>query len=136
MLVNVAHVVSRSGASKHCPVCGCRFSSSRHSFASLLRAGGPIGRALDRALGLVDNAVCPRDRFAAPSWQTGHAFAVGLLIFTPGDLAAHEVVYGDRPDSSVFFASDNCCDAPDIQLRTKEISPHLALAVSAAILLP
>jgi len=36
MLVNLAQVVSRSGASKHCPVCGCRFSSSRHSFASLL----------------------------------------------------------------------------------------------------
>src|SRR5208282_1968290 len=67
--------------------------------------GGPIGRALDRALGLVDNAICPRDRFAAPGWQTGHAFAVGLLIFTPGDLAVHEVVYGDRPYASLFFLS-------------------------------
>src|SRR5271165_4482020 len=32
-----------------------------------------------------------------------------------------------RVTSSLFFASDNCCDAPGIQLRTKEISPHLAL---------
>ena len=67
--------------------------------------GGPIGRALDRALGFVDKTICPRDRFAAPGWQTGHAFAVGLLIFTPGDLAAHEVVYGDRPYASLFFLS-------------------------------
>jgi Uncharacterized protein conserved in bacteria (DUF2219) len=66
---------------------------------------GPIGRALDRALGFVDNRLCPRDRFAAPGWQTGHALAVGLLIFTPGDLAAHEVVDGDRPYASLFFLS-------------------------------
>jgi hypothetical protein len=66
---------------------------------------GPIGRALDRALGFVDKTICPRDRFAAPGWQTGHALAVGLLIFTPGDLAAHEVVYGDRPYASLFFLS-------------------------------
>ncbi len=67
--------------------------------------GGFIGRTLDRALGFVDNKICPRDRFAAPGWQTGHAFAVGLLIFTPSDLAAHEVVYGDRPYASLFFLS-------------------------------
>jgi hypothetical protein len=67
--------------------------------------GGPIGRALDRALGFVDKTLCPRDRFAAPGWQTGHAFAGGLLIFTPGDLAAHDVVYGDRPYASLFFLS-------------------------------
>lgn len=67
--------------------------------------GGALGRALDRALGFVDKTLCPRDRFAAPGWQTGHAFAVGLLIFTPGDLAAHEVVDGDRPYASLFFLS-------------------------------
>jgi len=67
--------------------------------------GGPIGRALDRALGFVDNTLCPSDRFAAPGWLTGHAFAVGLLIFTPGDLAAREVVSGDRPYASLFFLS-------------------------------
>jgi Uncharacterized protein conserved in bacteria (DUF2219) len=66
--------------------------------------GGPLGRALDRALGFVDKTLCPRDRFA-PGWQTGHAFAVGLLIFTTGDLAAHQVVYGDRPYASFFFLS-------------------------------
>jgi hypothetical protein len=79
-----------------------------HHVARLLRRGergGPIGRALDRALGFVGKTLCPRDRFAAPGWQTGHAFAVGLLIFTPGDLATHEVVYGDRPYASLFFLS-------------------------------
>jgi Uncharacterized protein conserved in bacteria (DUF2219) len=30
---------------------------------------------------------------------------VGLLIFTPRDLSAHEVVYGDRPYASLFFLS-------------------------------
>ncbi|HLW23245.1 MAG TPA: hypothetical protein VKT22_02655, partial [Steroidobacteraceae bacterium] len=63
--------------------------------------GGPIGRVLDRALGLVDNALCPTDRFAAPGWRTEHAVAVGLLIFTPADLAASEVMYGDRPYASL-----------------------------------
>ena len=67
--------------------------------------GGPIGRALDRALGFVDKTICPHDRFTGPGWQTGHAFAVGLLIFTPGDLAAHDVVDGDRPYASLFFLS-------------------------------
>ena len=71
--------------------------------------GGSIGRTLDRALGFVDNTICPRDRFAAPGWQTGHAFAVGLLIFTPSDLAAHEVVYGDRPYASLFLPE---CGSP------------------------
>src|SRR5271157_5996318 len=32
--------------------------------------GGPIGRALDRALGFIDKTICPRDRFAAPGWQS------------------------------------------------------------------
>jgi hypothetical protein len=66
---------------------------------------GPIGRALDRALGFIDEHTCPRNRYAAPGWQTGHAVAVGLLIFTPRELAAHDVVYGDRPYASLFFLS-------------------------------
>jgi Uncharacterized protein conserved in bacteria (DUF2219) len=66
---------------------------------------GPIGRGLDRALGFIDEQTCPRNRFAAPGWQTGHALAVGLLVFTPRDLSAHEVVYGDRPYASLFFLS-------------------------------
>ncbi len=67
--------------------------------------GGSIGRALDRVLGSIDQSLCPSDRFSAPGWQAGHAFAVGLLIFTPDDLAAHEVVIGDRPYASLFFLS-------------------------------
>jgi hypothetical protein len=66
---------------------------------------GPIGRALDGALGFIDGHTCPRNRYAAPGWQTAHAIAVGLLIFTPQDLASHEVVYGDRPYASLFFLS-------------------------------
>ena len=66
---------------------------------------GPIGRVLDRALGIIDGKTCPRNRYAAPGWQTGHALALGLLIFTPQDLASHDVVYGDRPYASLFFLS-------------------------------
>lgn len=66
---------------------------------------GPIGRVLDRALGFVDRTTCPTGRFAAPGWQLGHAFAVGLLVFTPRDLTTHEVVSGDRPYASLFFLS-------------------------------
>lgn len=67
---------------------------------------GPIGRVFDRALGFIDKATCPRDRYAAPGWEVGHATAVGLLIFTPKDhLAADDVVYGDRPYASLFFLS-------------------------------
>jgi len=38
-------------------------------------------------------------------WQAAHAFAAGLLIFTPSDLAARQVVPGDRPYASLFFVS-------------------------------
>jgi Uncharacterized protein conserved in bacteria (DUF2219) len=66
---------------------------------------GPIGRALDRALGFIDEKTCPTDRFAAPGWQLGHAFALGLIVFTPHNLTAHEVLTGDRPYASLFFLS-------------------------------
>jgi len=66
---------------------------------------GPIGRLLDRALGFIDAKTCPRSRFATPGWESGHAFAAGLLIFTPADLASHDVVSGDRPYASLFFLS-------------------------------
>ena len=69
------------------------------------RSAGPIGRALDRALGVVDEGLCPAGRFSAPGWQTADAFAAGLLIFTPRDLGAHGVVLGDRPYASLFFVS-------------------------------
>jgi len=66
---------------------------------------GPIGRGLDWALGFIDEKTCPRTRFAAPGWQIGHGLAVGILIFTPRDLASPEIVYGDRPYASLFFLS-------------------------------
>lgn len=67
--------------------------------------GGPIGRVLDRALAFVDKETCPQQRCTAPGWRVDHALAVGLLIFTPQDLAASDVVYGDRPYASLFFLS-------------------------------
>lgn len=66
---------------------------------------GFIGRGLDRALGYLDDAACPGTRFATPGWQTGHAFAAGLLIFTPRSLGASGIVPGDRPYASLFFLS-------------------------------
>jgi Outer membrane protein LpxR len=66
---------------------------------------GPIGRVLDRALGFVDEKTCPGSRFAAPGWQLGHAFSLGLIVFSPRNLTAHEVVTGDRPYASLFFLS-------------------------------
>ena len=67
--------------------------------------GGFIGRGIDRALGAIDDLLCPQSRFAAQGWQSAHAFASGLLVFTPRDLAAHQVIYGDRPYASLFFVS-------------------------------
>ncbi len=69
------------------------------------KSAGPIGRALDRALGFVDEELCPRRRFGGSDWESAYAFATGLLIFTPRDLSAHEVVAGDRPYASLFFLS-------------------------------
>jgi len=67
------------------------------------RRTGPLGGALDRALGFIDAITCPQGRSA--NWQSARAFAAGLLIFTPRDLASHDVVYGDRPYASLFFVS-------------------------------
>jgi hypothetical protein len=64
-----------------------------------------VRRAFDRVLGFIDDLTCPHDRFAAPGWQTGRALSVGVLIFTPRDLASSDVVYGDRPYASLFFLS-------------------------------
>jgi hypothetical protein len=69
------------------------------------RSGGPIGRALDRALGAVDEELCPAGRFKGPGWESAYAFAAGLLIFTPRDLSASQVTPGDRPYASLFFVS-------------------------------
>ncbi|HUN74948.1 MAG TPA: lipid A-modifier LpxR family protein [Steroidobacteraceae bacterium] len=67
--------------------------------------GGLLGRALEQALGFIDGVTCPRSRFENDDWDVTHAFASGLLIFTPQDLAAREVVRGDRPYASEFFVS-------------------------------
>ena len=64
-----------------------------------------LGRALDEALGFIDLHTCPDARFAAPGWTSAHALAAGLLVFTPRDLSAQGVTYGDRPYASEFFLS-------------------------------
>jgi hypothetical protein len=64
-----------------------------------------VGRALDRALGLVDYGGCKVAGLAGLEGQSGHAFAAGLLVFTPRDLTASNVVRGDRPYASLFFVS-------------------------------
>lgn len=68
-------------------------------------SGGPIGRALDRALGFVDDRLCHAGGFAPADWGSAHAFAAGLLVFTPRDLSARGVQPGDRPYASLFFLS-------------------------------
>jgi hypothetical protein len=64
-----------------------------------------LGRALDQALGFIDLHACPDGRFTAADWTITHALAAGLLVFTPRDLSAHGIVYGDRPYASEFFLS-------------------------------
>jgi Uncharacterized protein conserved in bacteria (DUF2219) len=66
---------------------------------------GLPGRLLDEALAFIDLHTCPDSRFAAPGWTSAHALAAGLLVFTPRDLSAHGVIYGDRPYASEFFLS-------------------------------
>ena len=67
--------------------------------------GAFIGRGLDRALGFLDELTCSASRFKTLGWQATHAFASGLLVFTPRDLAAHAISPGDRPYASLFFVS-------------------------------
>src|SRR5690348_2066471 len=67
-----------------------------------------IGRGLDRALGFVDQSGCKVARLAGQAGMEGrpaHAFAAGLLVFTPRNLGARHVVRGDRPYASLFFVS-------------------------------
>ncbi|MBV8974568.1 MAG: DUF2219 family protein, partial [Sinobacteraceae bacterium] len=84
---------------------------------------GPIGRMFDRTLGFIDNVTCPGSRYAAPGWAVGHATAVGLLIFTPKDLAAEDVVEGDRPYASLFFLSAG----------RRYVSPEARVAYSSSL---
>ncbi|MDE2447575.1 MAG: lipid A deacylase LpxR family protein [Gammaproteobacteria bacterium] len=68
-------------------------------------SAGFLGRALDRALGFADGASCEATGWDAPEGHSAHAFAAGLLVFTPRDLGAHGLVHGDRPYASLFFLS-------------------------------
>lgn len=69
------------------------------------RSRGFIGRGLDRALGFVDGGTCIAAGLTGLQGQPKHAFAAGLLVFTPRDLNARNVVRGDRPYASLFFVS-------------------------------
>lgn len=69
------------------------------------RSPGFIGRGLDRALGFVDQKSCKVAGLAGLQGQSAHAFAAGLLVFTPRSLGARNVVRGDRPYASLFFLS-------------------------------
>jgi hypothetical protein len=69
------------------------------------RSPGFIGRGLDRALGFVDQGSCRIAGLAGLSGQSAHAFAAGLLVFTPRNLGARSVIHGDRPYASLFFVS-------------------------------
>jgi hypothetical protein len=68
------------------------------------RRGGILGRMLDRGLGVADRASCTAG-VAGLHGPAAHAFAAGILVFTPRDLAARNVVRGDRPYASLFFLS-------------------------------
>lgn len=66
---------------------------------------GIVGRMLDRALGFVDRKSCGVTGLPALGDHAAHAFAAGLLVFTPRDLSTRNVVRGDRPYASLFFIS-------------------------------
>lgn len=69
------------------------------------RSPGIIGRTLDQALGFADRRSCEAAGLAGLEGQSVHAFAAGLLVFTPRDLVARDAVRGDRPYASLFFVS-------------------------------
>lgn len=69
------------------------------------RSPGLIGRSLDRALGFVDQRSCRAAGLTGLEGQSAHAFAAGLLVFTPRNLGARSVAHGDRPYASLFFVS-------------------------------
>jgi Outer membrane protein LpxR len=69
------------------------------------RSSGIVGRPLDQALRFVDRESCRLAGLAGLEGRSAHAFAAGLLVFTPRDLAASGVVHGDRPYARLFFMS-------------------------------
>ncbi|HEX3844828.1 MAG TPA: lipid A-modifier LpxR family protein, partial [Steroidobacteraceae bacterium] len=68
-------------------------------------SSGIIGRGLDRALGFIDQRGCKGAGLTRLEGQAAHAFAAGLLVFTPRNLDARNLVRGDRPYASLFFVS-------------------------------
>ncbi len=69
------------------------------------KSSGVLGRTLDRALGVVDGKSCEMSGWDGLAAHSTHAFAAGLLVFTPRDLGARHIVRGDRPYASLFFLS-------------------------------
>jgi len=69
------------------------------------RSPGFIGRELDRALRFVDRKSCDVTGIPGLEEDPAHAFAAGMLVFTPRALGARNVVRGDRPYASLFFIS-------------------------------
>lgn len=69
------------------------------------RRSGIVPRMLDRALGAIDRDSCHVAGLRGLKGQSAHAFAAGLLVFTPRNLGARDVVHGDRPYASLFFLS-------------------------------
>jgi hypothetical protein len=61
------------------------------------------GNWLDQFLQYVDDPIAIDQ--PGSKWQAAHAFAAELLVFTPSDLGARQVVAGDRPYASLFFVS-------------------------------
>ncbi len=63
------------------------------------------GHWLDELLNFMDQQLGIGRSCSTNEWLPAHALAVGLLVFTPGDLQARQVVLGDRPYASLFFVS-------------------------------
>jgi hypothetical protein len=63
------------------------------------------GRWLDELLNFFDRQLGIGRSCATHEGLPAHALAAGLLVFTPSDLQAHQVVLGDRPYASLFFVS-------------------------------
>jgi Outer membrane protein LpxR len=84
--------------------------------------GGILGHMLDRGLGFADRVSCETG-VSGLGGPPAHAFAAGLLVFTPRDLAARGVVRGDRPYASLFF----------ISAGRRYVSPDSAIAYDTSL---
>jgi len=63
------------------------------------------GRWLDELLGFLDRGSRIDRSSSSHEWASAHALAAGLIVFTPSDLRARQIVVGDRPYASLFFVS-------------------------------